>query len=86
MVKVHDLMTPNSPSDDYSDAALSVYRILEPAQLANTWCGEPYAVQITRTDGRLAWLAATEDEASTHGRRFGWDWVAAIVPARGKAH
>lgn len=80
-------MTTDGPrGDDYSDAALSVYRILAPAQLANAWRGEPYAVQVTRPDGRLAWLAATEDEASAHGRRFGWNRVAAIVPSGGKAH
>lgn len=77
-------MTANGPRDDYSDAALSVFRMLAPAQLADTWCGELYAVQVTRPDGRLVWVAVTEDEASAHGRWFGWDRVAAIVPAGSK--
>lgn len=79
------MTTDGSSGDDYSDAALSVYRILAPWHLADVWRGEPYAVQVTRPDGQLAWVAATEEEASAHGRRFGWDRVAAIVPT-GKAH
>lgn len=78
------MSTSRSPRDDYSDAALSVYRMLTPTQLADSWRGEPYAVQVDRPDGGLTWLAATEDEASAHGRWFGWDRVAAIVPPGSK--
>lgn len=72
---------PN-PSDDQqsSDAALSVYRIIPPSHLAEPWAGEPYAIQLTDENDRPVWYPAYDDVASVHGRRLGWDRVAAVVP------
>lgn len=76
-------MSAKKPGEEYSEAALSVYRIVVVEQLADRWRGEPYAVQVVRPDGRASWHVASDYEASVHGCSFGWDRVAAVVPVAG---
>lgn len=66
--------------EEFSDACLSVYGIVPPRVLVGRWSGERYAVQMTQPDGSRGWEAASEDAASAHGRRYGWDRVAQVVP------
>lgn len=62
----------------HSDAALSVYLVVQRPQLKGRCAGEPYAVAFPDEHDRLQWYPAGEEEASEHGKRFGWDRVAAI--------
>lgn len=64
----------------FSDAALSVHKIIPPSRLAEGWVGEPYAIQLTDENDQPVWYPAYDDIASLHGNRHGWDHVAAVVP------